>query len=46
MVLAPGIAQLYNNWKWPFEVFIQLNISKKDIANTLFSKTKIRTNEK
>lgn len=32
MVLAPGIAHLYNNWKWPYEVFKQLNISLRDIS--------------
>jgi len=37
MILAPGIAHLYNNWKWPYEVYIQLNISKKDIMRTFFS---------
>ena len=26
MILAPGIAHLYNNWKWPYEVVKQLNI--------------------
>jgi O-antigen/teichoic acid export membrane protein len=46
MILAPGIAHLYNNWKWPYEVFIQLNISKKDIKNTLIKITKITTNVK
>lgn len=33
MVLVPGIAQLYNNWKWPHEVLIQLDISNKDIMD-------------
>jgi O-antigen/teichoic acid export membrane protein len=37
MVLAPGIAQLYNNFKWPYELFTQLSISNKDVANTLLS---------
>jgi O-antigen/teichoic acid export membrane protein len=35
MILSPGIAHLYNNWKWPYEVFIQLKITKKDISDTL-----------
>jgi len=35
LVLGPGIAHLYNNWKWPYEVYLQLNISIKDIKQTL-----------
>jgi O-antigen/teichoic acid export membrane protein len=35
MVLAPGIAQLYNNWKWPHELNKQLNISGKDIGGMI-----------
>jgi O-antigen/teichoic acid export membrane protein len=35
MVLSPGIAHLYNNCKWPYEVFIQFNITWKDIWKTL-----------
>lgn len=31
MVLAPGIAQLYNNWRWPYELSKQLSISPKDV---------------
>jgi len=27
MILAPGLAHLYNNWKWPYEVNKQLEIS-------------------
>lgn len=38
MILAPGIAQIYNNWKWPYEVYIQLDISIKDIRKTLTRK--------
>lgn len=34
MILAPGIAHLYNNWKWPYEVFKQLDISVKDFKIT------------
>jgi len=41
MVLAPGIAHLYNNWKWPYEVFVQLEISIKDVENIVFSMGKI-----
>ncbi len=36
LVLAPGIAHLYNNWKWPYEVIKQLNISTKDIRNSVY----------
>jgi len=46
MVLAPGIAQLYNNWKWPYEVFNQLNISYIDIEKTILTNIKLRKNEK
>lgn len=46
MVLAPGIAHLYNNWKWPYEVFKQLNISLKDIKQTFFGIMKISKNGK
>ena len=35
MVLAPGIAQLYNNWKWPYEVKKQLKITLFDIKNVI-----------
>ncbi|MBE0676900.1 MAG: hypothetical protein IH591_19750 [Bacteroidales bacterium] len=31
LVIAPGIAHLYNNWKWPYEVFKQLGITQDDI---------------
>jgi len=31
MIIAPGLAQLYNNWKWPYEVNKQLNISLNDV---------------
>ena len=37
MILAPGIAHLYNNFKWPYEVIKQLNISLKDIAKSYFN---------
>jgi hypothetical protein len=40
-VIAYGIAHLYNNWKWPYEVFMQLNSSIRDIGHTLISMTKI-----
>ena len=39
MILAPGLAHLYNNWKWPYEVNKQLNIS-------FFDKNKIFINIK
>ncbi len=35
MVLAPGIAQLYNNWRWPYEIYRQLQISKQDIVRVI-----------
>jgi len=35
MVLAPGIAQLYNNWRWPYELYKQLNIAPKDIVQVI-----------
>ena len=41
MVLAPGIAQLYNNWRWPHELYGQLNISKQDVGNMV--KERIKT---
>jgi O-antigen/teichoic acid export membrane protein len=34
IILAPCIANLYNNWKWPYEVYTQLHISTRDILNT------------
>jgi O-antigen/teichoic acid export membrane protein len=37
MIMAPGIAQLYNNCKWPYELFLQLNITIKDIKQSLLS---------
>jgi O-antigen/teichoic acid export membrane protein len=40
LLLAPGIAQLYNNWKWPHEAFSQLNISKIDINYFLHNRFK------
>jgi hypothetical protein len=45
MVLAPGIAQLYNNWKWPYELIKQLEISKSDISRSLKSIIKFNRNE-
>lgn len=35
MVLAPGIAQLYNNWRWPHDLYKQLQISRADIATVV-----------
>ena len=35
LILAPGIAHLYNNWKWPYELFKQLSITKYDFFNIL-----------
>jgi O-antigen/teichoic acid export membrane protein len=37
MILAPGIAQLYNNIKWPYEVIKQLDISIDDFWNNLLN---------
>jgi O-antigen/teichoic acid export membrane protein len=45
MVLAPGIAQVYNNWKWPYELIKQLHISKRDVVRSLKSPIKFRRNE-
>jgi hypothetical protein len=33
LVLAQGLAQSFNNWKWPYEVCKQLKISRKNIKN-------------
>jgi O-antigen/teichoic acid export membrane protein len=34
MIMAPCIAQgCYQNWKWPYEVYIQLCISNRNIRN-------------
>ena len=38
MVLAPGIAHLYNNWKWPYEVAKQLNIKLSHLLFNDFGK--------
>jgi O-antigen/teichoic acid export membrane protein len=46
MILAPGIAHLYNNWKWPYEVFKQLNISIKDVSKSIMDFPKNLKNEK
>lgn len=35
MILAPGIAHLYNNWKWPYEVHKQLSVTKKDVLEAV-----------
>lgn len=35
MVLAPGLAQLYNNWKWPYELIKQLSLSKNDVSESV-----------
>ena len=42
MVLAPGIAQLYNNWRWPSTLYKQLNISKQDVGKILRNRIKMR----
>jgi O-antigen/teichoic acid export membrane protein len=46
MIIAPGIAHLYNNWKWPYEVIKQLKISMKDVIKSLTLITRISPNEK
>jgi O-antigen/teichoic acid export membrane protein len=46
MLLAPGIAHLYNNWKWPYEVVKQLNITLKDVVKSILEISKIITNER
>jgi Na+-driven multidrug efflux pump len=33
MILALGIANLYNNWKWPYEVCTQLHILSRDVLH-------------
>ena len=34
LILAPGIAQgIYQNWKWPYEVYKELKINKSDFLN-------------
>lgn len=40
MVLAPGIAQLYNNWRWPYELYRQLSISKQDMGKIVKQRVK------
>jgi hypothetical protein len=38
MILAPGIAQVaYQNWKWPLVVIKDLNITRKDISNSVLN---------
>lgn len=32
LLLAPGLAHLYNNWKWPYEVRKQLKISSQGLC--------------
>ncbi|MGC9151647.1 MAG: O-unit flippase-like protein [Microbacter sp.] len=41
MILAPGIAQaVYQNWKWPFEVIKELNVTFADIRYLVNSKSR------
>lgn len=36
MVLAPGIAQgIYQNWKWPYEVMKDIQITRKDLYHSI-----------
>jgi O-antigen/teichoic acid export membrane protein len=50
LIIAPGIVQgLYQNWKWPYEVWKDLNIKLKDfvlmtfqISNSIFKLLKIQ----
>lgn len=37
MVLAPGFAQLYNNYKWPYELIKQLKITRHDIQKSFIN---------
>jgi O-antigen/teichoic acid export membrane protein len=38
MILAPGLAQLlYQNWKWPYEVYKELEITPGDISKAIQS---------
>lgn len=42
MILAPGIAQgIYQNWKWPYEVIKDIQITKKDLLNNFKNITTI-----
>lgn len=41
MVLAPGLAQLYNNWRWPYILYKQLNISKQDVGKIIKDRIKM-----
>ncbi|MDR2410087.1 MAG: hypothetical protein LBE13_18530 [Bacteroidales bacterium] len=42
LIFAQGVAELYNNWKWPYEVYTQLHLSKTDIKNFFSLKFKTR----
>ena len=36
MILAPGIAQgVYQNWKWPYEVMKDIQITRKDVYRSI-----------
>ena len=36
MILAPGIAQgVYQNWKWPYEVMKDIQITRKDVFQSI-----------
>jgi hypothetical protein len=35
MIIAQGIGNLYNNWKWPHEVYKLLNIKGRDFLNSI-----------
>lgn len=37
VILAQGIANLYNNWKWPHVVYKLLNVSFKDIKTCMLN---------
>jgi hypothetical protein len=38
MIVAPGLAQLvYQNWKWPYEVYKELEITAADISKAIQS---------
>lgn len=42
LIIAPGFAYLYNYFKWPIELIHQLDITIKDIKNTLFRMVKFK----
>ncbi|MDR2406695.1 MAG: hypothetical protein LBE13_01065 [Bacteroidales bacterium] len=45
MILASGIANLYNNWKWPYEMWTQLHISTEYLQNVKKHKIKLNSRD-